>query len=259
MEEVKKKKSIAELAAISTLSEEELEKANSDAENNLEYGDEDYDEEYDSAENEAEDGENTDETEVEQEEAPVERMEHFGDTVVLKAKPTPNDIYRFMFRHTYFSFIGVVALVMGLGSLGYVVYELIRIAQGNEGSYVKIALFGVVFFMFMVWSPVGLLKKSKKQSEQICAPEGTITYTFSEAGLDLERGEEYAKYEWDRIIKVVHGKTGYYVYLGPNRAFIAPKADLGADEEKLLKLFDAHVKKGKKKAAAPVEGLKTKD
>lgn len=250
MEETKKK-SIAELAALSTLSEEELEEANNEADNNLEYGEEEYDSD---SENECASEEGDDATEeAKEEEKPVERMEHFGDTVVLKAKPTPNDVYRFMFRHTYFSVIGVVALVMGLGALALGIFKLI------EGAYVPAVLCGIIFFMFIIWSPLGLLKKSKKQSEQICAPEGTITYTFSEAGLDLERGDEYAKYDWDRIIKVVYGKTGYYVYLGANRAFIAPKADLGENEAKLQKLFAEHVKKGKAKKAAPVEGLNTKE
>ena len=43
-------------------------------------------------------------------------------------------------------------------------------------------------------------------------------------------------------MKVVCGKTAYYVYLGKMRAFLAPKADLGANEETFLQLMRENVK-----------------
>ena len=76
----------------------------------------------------------------------------------------------------------------------------------------------------------------------MCSEEGTITYTFSDAGFDMKRQTEYASYKYDRIMKVVTGKTAYYVYLGKMRAFLAPKADLGANEEKFLELIRENVK-----------------
>jgi hypothetical protein len=72
--------------------------------------------------------------------------------------------------------------------------------------------------------------------------EGIITYTFSDAGFDMKRMKEYAPYKYDRIMKVVCGKTAYYVYLGKMRAFLCPKADLGANEETFLQLIRENVK-----------------
>ncbi len=246
-----KKKSIAKFAALSTLSEEELAEANEgvDDEDEDVYGD-DEDEESAVSEN---DDMVADEAEDEyippkEDDTP---MEHFGDKVTLSAHPTKSDVTSFMFRHTYLSGIGIVSIVVAIASLVYMIICLIR------QDIFPAVLAAVSFGLFAIYTPFNLVRSSRKNAETLNSPEGVITYTFSDAGLDITRGEEYAKYPWSRVIKVITGKTGYYVYLAKNRAFIVPKADLGENEEIFKGLLARNVVKKK----APEETIKmdTKD
>lgn len=246
-----KKKSIAQFASMSTLSEEELAEANDGVD---EYDDEDY--EDDTEELERVEGEEVEADEAEEELPPVKDddtpMEHFGDKVTLSAHPTKSDVTRFMFRHTYLSGIGIISIVVAIASLVYFIVELLR------GDFLPAGLAAVSFGLFAIYTPLNLVKSSRKNAETLNSPEGVITYTFSDAGLDISRGEEYAKYEWTRVIKVVTGKNGYYVYLAKNRAFILPKADLGSDEETFKGLVARHVVK-KKASAGEGPKMETKD
>jgi len=234
---VRSGRSIAELASLSTLSEEELEEANESAEDSVEYSDEDDDSEgYDGEDNGEADEESEDgETETDKAEENDPPMEHFGRQFTFAGKPTPEDVFRFMFHHTYFSAMGVIAVLLVIASVVMAVWSFI------EGKYPQGALFAGVFLFFVINSPLSLKKRSKKQSESMCSEEGTITYTFSDAGFDMSRQQEYATYQYDRILKVINGKTAYYVYLGKMRAFLAPKADLGANEETFLQLLNDHI------------------
>lgn len=245
--EVKKTSSIAKFAKYSTLSEEELKEANST-------DDVEYDEDYDgdaSDENQdedfrEEDGDfrevslgDSDEAEEEDDDENEPRMEHFGDTFTFTSRPTETDIFRFMFRHTYASPLGIFAAIMALAAI------VVSVIEFTRQTWFPAITFLAVFYLFAVQSPLNLKKKSKAQSQEMSSPEGAITYTFSEAGFDMERGDEYAPYEWSRIIKVKNGKTGYYVYLEKNRAFIATKADLGVNEGRFVGMLERHVEKYK--------------
>lgn len=230
--EEKKASSISRFATLSTLTEEEMEEENEGVdEAEEEASDYGYDENND---NEEVVEEYEEESPAEPEEEP--RLEHTGTTIVLQSKPTEEDIFRFMFRHTYCSALGVIACLMAIGAAFLSVFSFTHqeIFQG--------VLFAVIFFVFAVYSPINLLKKARKQSAEMSSPEGIITYTFSDAGFDMERGDEYAPYAWSRIIKVINGKTGYYVYLEKNRAFIATKLDLASNEATFVDMLKRFVK-----------------
>lgn len=229
-------RSIAELASLSTLSKEELDEANENVGDNIEYSEDEYDdgnEGYDEAEDT--EGEDT-ETEEEPKEENEPPMEHYGRVFSFEGKPSEEDVFRFMFYHTYCSVIGVFAVLIVIASVVMAVWSFMddKIVQG--------CIFAGVFLFFIINSPLSLKKRAKKQSESMSHGEGIITYTFSDAGFDMKRMKEYAPYKYDRIMKVVCGKTAYYVYLGKMRAFLCPKADLGANEETFLQLIRENVK-----------------
>lgn len=230
-------RSIAELASLSTLSEEELEEANGEVEDGDTY--DEYEEDTD--ENDAdmteteEDGE-----EAEEEEEPKDKneppMEHYGRVFRFEGKPTADDIFRFMFYHTYCSVVGVIAILLLVASVVMAVWSFM------DGNIMQGCIFAGVFLFVAINSPLSIRKRSKKQAEAMSTGEGVITYTFSDAGFDMKRMQEYAPYKYENIMKVVKGKTAYYVYLGKMRAFLCPKADLGANEETFLQLIRENVK-----------------
>ncbi len=236
--EEKKTSSIGKYATLRTLSDEELAEANGVDTGDEEIDDEEAEFEEDYSEN-AEDVDDWDsseeEPEAEEKEEEEPRLEHFGPTIVLKSKPTEEDIFRFMFRHTYCSALGIIAAVMSVAAI------VIAVLRFMVQDYIGGILFAAMFYLFAIHSPISLKKKAKKQSQEMCSPEGTITYTFSDAGFDMERGDEYAPYKWSRIIKIVNGKTGYYVYLEKNRAFIATKAGLAENEQLFVEMLRKNV------------------
>ena len=236
---VKTGRSIAELAALSTLSEDELEEANEEAEDNTGFDEAGFDEEYE------EDAEGYDEADAEgeEEEQPAEEtskvdppMEHYGRVFRFEGKPTADDIFRFMFYHTYCSVVGVIAILLLLASVVMAVWSFM------DGNILQGCIFSGVFLFVAINSPLSIRKRSKKQSESMSTGEGVITYTFSDAGFDMKRMQEYATYKYENIMKVVKGKTAYYVYLGKMRAFLATKVDLGANEETFVQLIRENVK-----------------
>ncbi|MBO4511096.1 MAG: hypothetical protein J5718_07110, partial [Lachnospiraceae bacterium] len=118
-------RSIAELASLSTLSKEELDEANENADENIEYAedeaegytdDERDDSEYDNEEENAEE-----ESEPQEENEPP--MEHYGRVFTFEGKPTEQDIFRFMFYHTYCSVIGVIAVLIVIASVVMAVWS----------------------------------------------------------------------------------------------------------------------------------------
>ena len=225
--------SIAKFASISTLSKEELKEANDSAEDNIEYSEEEDDEDIYEGEGEETVEEEEAEESKEENEPP---MEHYGRQFTFKGHPSTEDVFRFMFYHTYFSVVGIIAILLFIGAVVMAIWSFI------DGNVLQGCIFAGAFLFLAINSPLSLKRRAKKQSASMCTEEGTITYTFSDAGFDMTRQTEYAPYKYDRIMKVINGKTAYYVYLGKMRAFLAPKADLGENEETFRALIRENVK-----------------
>lgn len=173
----------------------------------------------------------------EQAEEPVERLVHSDPVYEITAQPTEEDMKRFMFSHTYLNPAGIVALVLALGAAGLVVYSI----QSASASLMSIIL-GIAVLFLMCNSALTIYRKAKQYAKDLQEhPEHRITYRFSEAGLDLERGTEYMKHDWSEVTLVRQGKTCYYVYIGKNQAFAIPKVQLGAELDAFTALLRQQV------------------
>ncbi len=227
------KSNFGSIARMNTLKPEEMEEAMQQAEAFEEAEENDITdscEDVGCAEPEAEAGH------VYEEEKP-KRLAHSEPVITATARPTKDDMYRFMFRHTYVSPVGVLAVLIGIGAIAMVVMSL------RSGSTLQIIMFVIVALLFLVNSPISLIFKAKRHSAAVCAPEGLITYGFSDAGLDMKRGKDYAAYNWSHVYKVIEGKTGFYIYLSKNQAFVMPKADLGSEVDNFRRLLKRNVEK----------------
>ncbi len=216
------KRGISDLAHISTLSEDELDEINGSSEEEYEGDDEVL---------EGEEAEDASEEITGMEYVPVKKekkkLEHTEPTFEIVAKPDPATMYEFIMYHSYKNVIGIISILLGVFSLGMLIYSLC-----TQAPLIQTVLFAIVTFMFASNSPFTLKSRAKKQSELVCDEKNTITYTLSDAGFDLSRGDdEYAPYDWDHMFKVVEGKLGYFMYLEKNRAFVVPKVDIPISEE----------------------------
>ncbi len=219
-EETKKSFSISDLAHMSTLSEEEAEDARAQA---------------DAIENgEAMEGSQIDVTAgvpgAEQEKEP-EKLVHRGQIFTADVKPTARDTYGFMFYHTYMNLMGVFAVLVGIAAIVMVVISVM------DKEIFQIVLFSIAALIFIVNSPISLYLRAKKYAESCKLPENRTVYRFSDAGFDVRRGvmddsEEasgekiYKSFAYKNITKCHEGRTGFYIYLAKNTAFLITKADI---------------------------------
>ena len=214
-EETKKSFSISELAHMTTLSEEETEEAAEQAESIEESG-EDVAVSYEAV--------------PEEEKKPVE-LEHFGQTFTADVKPTARDTYGFMFYHTYMNLMGLFAVLVGIAAIVMVVISVM------DKEIFQIVLFSIAALIFIVNSPISLYLRAKKYAESCKLPENRTIYRFSDAGFDVRRGviddsEEasgekiYKSFAYKNITKCHEGRTGFYIYLAKNTAFLITKADI---------------------------------
>ncbi|MCR5432598.1 MAG: YcxB family protein [Lachnospiraceae bacterium] len=208
-EETKKSFSISELAHLSTLSEEEAQQAQEQAEA-------------------VENGEG--ETAAEgvlpaagaaEEEKEPERLVHSGQIFTADVKPTARDTYGFMFYHTYMNLMGVFAVLVGIAAITMVVISVM------DKEIFQIILFSIAALIFIVNSPISLYLRAKKYAESCKLPENRTIYKFSDAGFDVQRGEDtYKAFDYSKVTKCHEGRTGFYVYFAKNSAFLVTKADI---------------------------------
>ena len=226
-----KKRGISELAHISTLSEEELREAEETAEAAVSGEAAESTEDKQSAADYLPQG-------IAQESAKKKRIEHTEPSFVIAAKPDRKCMYEFMFYHSYMNVMGALSAVLGIAALVFVIIGFVK-----KFDTIQIVLFGAIAAMFLANSPLTLWFKAKKQSDMICDPKNTITYTFSDEGFDMARGEdEYADFTWDKMYKVKEGRTGYYMYIARNRAFVIPRDEV-IDRHGFNALLKRHVEK----------------
>lgn len=202
-EEKKKSFSISELAHLQTLSEEESREAQEQADS-IEGSDEPA---------------VTEAVEVKEPE-PVE-LEHTGQVFTADVKPTARDTYGFMFYHTYMNLMGVFAVLVGIAAIVMVVISIM------DKEIFQIILFSLAALIFIVNSPISLYLRAKKYSENCKLPENRTIYRFSDAGFDVRRGEDtYKSFAYKNISKCHEGRSGFYIYLAKNTAFLVTKADI---------------------------------
>lgn len=235
------KRSIADIAHMSTLSDEEAkELEREDTADNLEEFYDDDRAENDEEENNGEgpdasadenDSDANDVTAaVPKKEKP--RMQHTDPMYTVTARPGAKAMFDFMMYHTYHNVAGIASVLIGIGAIAALIYNII-----NKGETILTILLGVIVVMFLANSPLTIWYRAKKQAELIADSSNTITYTFSAAGLDMSRGKEYASYNWDRLEKIIEANECYYFYLQKNSAFVIPKENLAGNESGFKKML----------------------
>ena len=230
LDTTKKKSSISEIAHISTLSEEELKEAAAESEYAGSYSEIEDEDEKQSAADYMPHGS------AQETAAKKKRIEHTEPSFVFEAKPDRKCMYEFMFYHSYMNVMGAVSAVLGIAAIVFVIIGIVQ-----KYDLIQIVLFGAIAAMFLANSPLTMWFKAKKQSDLICDPKNTITYTFSDEGFDMARGtDEYADFSWDKMYKVKEGKTGFYIYIARNRAFVIPKEAV-LDKPGFKSLLKRHV------------------
>ena len=141
--------------------------------------------------------------------------------IEFDAKITERDLYRFNLYHAYTGFQGIFAALIGLAVCAVAILTLGKVERVYSVLYL---LFGVIF---LVYVPVSLKLRAKRQMLLSPALRDTLHYRVDEAGIHVSLGEQGADLEWKMIYKIVSTKSSLLIYSSRVHAYIIPRTQLG--------------------------------
>ena len=129
-------------------------------------------------------------------------------------------LYEFLMRHTYYSFGGVLSLLLSAGAL--VGFFLLLGNKDISPMYLG-TLFGIGI-LFTVVQPLIVYKNAKKQSKAYV--EFPLEYTISERGIEVRQDDAEGSNEWANVMKIVSTKRLIIIYTSRVHAYVIPREAL---------------------------------
>lgn len=136
-------------------------------------------------------------------------------------KITDKDMYRFNLYHAYTGFQGIFATVIGIAVCAVAILTFGKVEVTYSMLYL---LFGIIF---LVYVPVSLKMRSKRQILTSPVLKETLHYRVDEAGIHVSVGEQSADLEWKMIYKMVSTKSNLLIYSSRINAYVIPRTQLG--------------------------------
>ena len=152
-------------------------------------------------------------------------------------KITDKDMYRFNMYHAYTGFQGIFATIIGIVVLVVAVVTLKKVDMTYTLLYF---LFGVIF---LVYTPVNLWTRSKRQILLSPVLKGTLHYSMDDKGVHVRAGEQTALLEWNMIYRIVSTKSNLLIYSTRVNAYVIPLAQLGSQYESIKQLAQQKLEK----------------
>ena len=142
----------------------------------------------------------------------------------IEAKHLPD----FKIYHNYHSVSGIATLLFGVIML---VVFVISIGQVNVTYSLMTGFFGL---FFTVYTPIGMILKTKKQIKKNPAFGEPIKYTVSEQKIIVSQADIQEELKWDDIYKIKSTGKCFVIYVTSIRANIIPFECVGTQAEHFL-------------------------
>lgn len=152
-------------------------------------------------------------------------------------KITDKDMYRFNMYHAYTGFQGIFATLIGIVVLVVAVMTLGKVDTTYTLLYF---LFGVIF---LVYTPVNLWTRSKRQILLSPVLKGTLHYSLDDKGVHVQVGEQNALLEWNMIYKMVSTRNNLLIYSTRVNAYVIPLTQLGNNYASVKQLAQQKLEK----------------
>lgn len=152
-------------------------------------------------------------------------------------KITDKDMYRFNMYHAYTGFQGIFATLIGIVVLVVAVMTLGKVDTTYTLLYF---LFGVIF---LVYTPVNLWTRSKRQIFLSPVLKGTLHYSLDDKGVHVQVGEQNALLEWNMIYKMVSTRNNLLIYSTRVNAYVIPLTQLGNNYASVKQLAQQKLEK----------------
>lgn len=152
-------------------------------------------------------------------------------------KITHKDMYKFNLYHAYTGFHGIFGTIIGI--LVLIVAFVTR--NSIELTYTMLYfLFGV---LFLVYTPVSLWGRCKRQMLLSPALQETLHYSMDDDGIHVVIGEQSADLEWKMIYKIMSTKNYLLIYSTRIYAYIIPLNQLGNQYDAIKKMAEQNLEK----------------
>ena len=156
-------------------------------------------------------------------------------------KITDKDMYRFNMHHAYTGFQGIFATVIGIAVLVVTVLTMNKVDVTYTLLYF---LFGIIF---LVYTPVNLKLRSKRQILASPALKESLHYKVDEEGIHVMVGEQTADLPWNMIYKVVSTRSNLLIYSSRVNAYVIPLEQLGDQYEPVKSLAETKLESYRRK------------
>ena len=158
----------------------------------------------------------------------------------VKVNLTDNDLFKFLMYHNYHGAQGKLGIVVALLAFLAAVMTYGRVEMLYTVLYI---VCGVVF---IVYTPLALKWRAKRQFQLAPDLGEEMTYEFSDEGIKSSIKDQSVQVQWINLYRIV-GKDDYiYIYTDRLHASIIPKRCI-EDYEDLVEYMELKTPKGKVK------------
>lgn len=155
----------------------------------------------------------------------------------IRVQMTRELLFDFLLYHTYSKASGFLVNMLGLGvaAVGGVMQAMGQIKTG------QLALYLLAAAAFLLYTPLLLSRRAKKQMQVNPEYRDPREYVFSEDGVRVVQNEEETLYDWSRIERTVTTPKTIGIYYGKDRAFIIPKTAFGDRFVPVMQMVVQHI------------------
>lgn len=162
-------------------------------------------------------------------------MEQESKKVEVDIKMTLQDLYRFNLYHTYHSSQGILSVALA------VMIALLGILTWGDAGIVDNILYLAVAVLLLVYVPINLYSRAKKQIRASEVFQNTIHYIFDETGITTVLGEQSVTMPWTQLYKIVSTRRMLLLYGARIRANVIPRNQLGDSYDAIYELARSHM------------------
>ena len=157
------------------------------------------------------------------------------EKIELDVKMTFEDMYRFNLYHVYHNSQGILSVVLA------VMLVLISALSWGDTNVAYNVLYLLAAVLIVVYVPVNLRGRVKKQMKNTEVYQQPIHYTFDESGITTSFADQSVTMPWKQLYKIVSTKHQVLLYGGRIRANVIPRNQLGDAYDALYELAKAQM------------------
>lgn len=156
-------------------------------------------------------------------------------SVDLEVQMTPRTMYSFMIHHNYTQLSGILSVIMGIVAF---IIGVQQIGRGNVASAIVLIVFGVAV---VVYSPIMLWTRAKRQVEASPVFLEPLVYKLTEDGVKVIQGGKENESPWSDFQKAISTNWALVLYMDKTRAIIFPREQIGERWAAAVEMISTHM------------------